>query len=797
MNDLRFAFRQLLKHPAGTAIILVTLALVIGTMSLVLGVIQHERSRWMPFPDPHQLVRLWRVNKDRPREEFPAAVYTEAARAIQGLASIAAIGGSSTEILTGEGEPRSLAVESVTASAFDVGGFQPILGRVFTSQEEDSGNEQLIVLSHDAWHSVFAGEESVIGKVIRLNNLPCTVIGVMPLAFEHNALFYGIDVWKPLNLGSPSRARTWIRIVGRRKQEVPASALNAEVQAVLPHILAVHAASVGWETDDASATTLPLDKRPGNKNAAELITGVTIPAFVLAIAAFNIANILLGRMLTRRHEFAVRFSLGARRARVIRQLLTESVLLSFIGASFGLLGAIWISRVAAANGINSEFSPAVLGLTVIAAAVIGIAVGWLPAMRSTRGGLATDLKEFGGAGAVGGTGRHRLRNFLVMGQVAMATSLCISAGLLVRGYLRKQQFDPGFDASQFISVYATLNREVYDQPDERLIYREQALERLRNLPGVEDAAFSSDRTVDRYPFPTGFFLEGQRTWQQGQRVSVTIVSPNYFEMIDVPVLNGRGLGETDRRGAPGVALVNQAFVARYFPNEDPIGKRIGVHLETERDWLAIVGIIPDRPNLGNKSDIGPEAYLCAKQFAPEWSSNLFVARTQPNPIVLRDMYRNAVVSVDRSVPVGNPITLDSRIERAVQRNISGTQAIGAIGLFGLAMAIVGIYGVIGYSVTERTRELGIRMALGADRKDTLGMIVRQGMRYVLTGLGVGLTLAAATTFGMEDLLYGTHPLDPPTYTTVGSIVLLSALAAILLPASRAVHIKPMEALRYE
>ncbi|MBI4661090.1 MAG: ABC transporter permease [Verrucomicrobia bacterium] len=797
MNDLKFAFRQLLKRPGGAAIILATLALVIGTMSLAFGVIQHELAKWMPFPQPGQMVRLWQFGKERPAEHFPAAVYAETTGRIQGLEAIAGLGGYGSQVLTGEGEPRSLSIQHVTASVFKVAGVQPLLGRWFTAEEQRAGREDLLVISHGAWQSEFQGDESVIGKVVRLNEAPCTIIGVMPAGFERNALFYGLDGWLPKDFESPSQHNHWIHVVGRRKPTVPTAQLNAEVGAVMPSILANFRTARGWETEEVSVRTLPLNKRPESKDAASIVSGASISLFVVAIAVFNVANILLGRILNRRHEFAVRFSLGAGRRRIVRQLLTESLLLSFLGAGAGVIGAMWVAGWAAARGLNAQFSPAVLGWTALAAAVIGVAVGWLPAWRATKGNLLTDLKAAGGTGAVGGSGRHRLRNFLVIGQVAMATSLCLAAGLLVRSYFNKQRFDPGFDTRPLITVGASLNQQIYGEPEKRLLFTRQALDQIRALPGVEEAAVSSDRTIDRFPFRIGFRLEGQEAWRQGQMVSLSLQSPNYLRMLNQPVLRGRGLSEDDRRGAPAAAVVNQSFANRYFPGDDPIGKQFAVPVEANPNWLTIVGVVPDRRDLGYKEHHGPEAYLCAYQFAPVWASTLFLVRTQPKPAVLGDALRKAIQSVDRNVPVGTPMPLDSQIERTVRRNLDGMRAIGAIGLFGLIMATIGIYGVVAFSVVDRTRELGIRMALGATRRDTLRLVVRQGLRHVLIGLAVGMALGVVTTLGIRELLYGTRPFDPSTYGAVGGIMFASSLLATLIPARRALHINPVEALRYE
>jgi hypothetical protein len=303
--------------------------------------------------------------------------------------------------------------------------------------------------------------------------------------------------------------------------------------------------------------------------------------------------------------------------------------------------------------------------------------------------------------------------------------------------------------------------------------------------------------VERYPFPTSFRLDGQDSWTKGQSVRLTILSPNLLPLVNVPVLRGRGLGDDDRRGSPPVAVVNQSFVKRYLPETDPVGARFGVSLESEMEWLTIVGVVPDRRNVGRNEILGPEAYLCAHQFAPVWSSTVFLVQTQPDPALLRDSLRGAVQAVDANVPVGSPQGLESQIERAASRNIESLRVIGVLGLFGLIMASIGIYGVVAYSVTDRTRELGVRMALGATRGDALALILRQGLRHVVMGLLLGGLFSLGMTFGMRELLYGTTPFDAATYSLVALVVFASSLVATLLPARRLLHINPVEALRHE
>ncbi|MHC4165566.1 MAG: ABC transporter permease [Planctomycetota bacterium] len=797
-QDIHYAYRMLWKRPGGTIVIICTLGLVIGALSLVLGVVQHERSGWLPFPDADRLVRLWRIRKRGPVPIFPASVYAELRQQVQGLTSIAAIGGCKSYVLAGHGEPRSLSGQRVTASAFDVLDIQPVLGRTLSSEDERTGEERLVVLSYEIWQTVFDGAESIISDSVRLNEEPHTVVGVMPQGYGRNALFYAVDIWLAGNFGSAAHARDIVEIVGRMKKGVAQPQLRAELDVVVPPIVENSPAAQNLGESFGGVSAFSLDRRFGEVEVGAAIFATVIPLFVLLIACFNVANILLARTAARRKETAVRSALGAGRWRLIRQLLTESTLLAFCGGLFGLLGATWISGWAAARGVPTQFSAVVLAGISAATLAIGLAVGWLPAWRATHGDLVKDLKE-GGGSASGGLERHRLRSFLVTGQVAMATVLCISAGLLVQTYLNKKRFDPGFETRNLLSVSVSLSQSAYKTPDRRLLYCEQVLERIRAVTGVEEVGVCSTAAFDRFVFPMSFRLEndGDQWWKRGRSVNLSVVSPNYLKMVNVPVLQGRPLTDADRRRSAPVALVNQSFVGQFFAQTNPIGRQFGLNVEGRDWWFTIVGIVPDRRNLGIEEDLGAEAYLSHRQVAPLWAQYFFLARTKAAPGLFGDAIRQAVRSIDNNQPVSNPFTAESRLEKARHRDVAGTQAVVAIGLFGLIMAVLGIYGVISNFVVERTHELGVRIALGAGQGDILCFIVKQGMKLALLGLAVGVVLAIATTFGMSQLLFGVSTLEPTVYLSVGLILAGTALVASLLPARKAAKLDPMVALKNE
>ena len=796
MKDILFAFRQIRSHPVASAVIIGTQAVILGVLCLVMAAMERDRQLWMPYPDPDRVTQLWQVTKSGAGNFFPGESYPELVGQIQGWKVMAAVNSGGPGVLTGEGEPRSTLVYHVSPSLFDVMGVQPELGRAFTPEEARSGREELLVISHDLWQSFYAGDPSIIGRSTTLNQRACVIIGVLPKGVHDSAVLQGADVLTPKSYEAVDEFGGLLQVFGRRSDDVSSSRLNAELQA---KVTAAVTATVPdfWEEGPVRVGAWRADARPGRRLESHHLFGVAIPVFVVGIAGFNVANVLLARMLARRHEFAVRFSMGAPRGRVVRQLLVESGLLAAIGGAFGALLAYAAAQWARTQGLDTHFNAGVLGGTMAGSLILGLSAGWLPAARATRGVLATDLKDSSRASAGGGVTRHRLRDALVVGQVAMAVALCLGAGLLVRSDLERRGFDPGYDAGRLLRVSVPLNGDRYDDRDARLIFAERVKERLLGLPGIENVSISSDRVVERLPFPKRIAIEGDAGRAGANAAAVSVVGPDHFEMINVPMLQGRPILETDRRGSPSVAVVNQSFADRYFPDDDPVGRRIGIDIETDREWVEIVGVFQDRRDIGITEDHGPEVSLSAKQHAPGWIEWNFLAATASESADIAEAALEATRSIDPDCPVERPKPLSALIRLSMERNRAGAQAIAAIGLFGFILALLGIYGVVAHSVTERTREMGVRMALGATRGDVLRMALSRGMRLTVGGLTLGLILGAMITSGTREMLYGITPYDLPTYLFVCAALALAALAAACAPARRAVAINPQDALRYE
>ena len=798
MNDFKQALRQIRKRPGGALVILGTLSLVIGAMGMILGLIQSDRARWMPFPQSDQVVRLWHLTKHGAQDRLPSDSFRGIARNLTGLQAIAALGMYDSMVLTGIGEAKTMSTQKVEAAVFDIMRVPFSLGRPFTAEEVHAGEDRLAVISEELWETCYERDPDVLGREMTLNNSVFQIIGVLPPGMNNNALFYGTDILLPFDLSTPGENESYyLNVVGRRGESVSPKQLNDELASIVSS-MNVGMAHEGVESldDEFSVVALRADKRPDSRIDGELVFGLTIPFLVLGIAAFNVANILLARMLTRRHEFAVRFSLGANRWRIMRQLVAESTMLALIAAAIGLVVAFWAAQWARRIGLETRFGPMVVIWTTLFALFAGIAVGWLPALRATRGDFSFDLKDASVAAAGGGVSKHRLRNMLVVGQVGMATVLCIAAGLMLRSQGEKRRFDPGFDASRFLSISVSVDKDQYPESAGRSQYNETVLERLRNIPGVERVGFASDRAVKRYPFPKGFKRMGKETYERSS-VGVTMLGSGYLEMLNVPILKGRTFQRRDRRGAPDVMLVNQSFVDRHFPGEDPIGEELGFTFGGKERWPVIVGVVADRPNLGRVRDLGPEAYFSFNQVAPEWASPSFLVETAVASGGFRKGVREAVKSIDLNLPVGRVRPLDLAIAGAMEDMLTGLRAMSAISMFGLLIAMLGIYGVVGYSVTERQREFGIRMALGSSRGRVLRLILHQGLSFVLVGLVLGLLLASAVTIAMEEFIYGISPYDLTTYLIVVLVLVGAACVATLIPGLRAIRIDPVHSLRYE
>jgi putative ABC transport system permease protein len=812
-QDLRYGARMLLKNPSFTLIAVVTLALGIGATTAIFSVVNGVLLNALPYPQPEQLTKVWGGFKGdasyHDRTSYPYFVdWRDRNKTFQGMAGVT----SYSFNLTGAGEPEEISAARVSANFFQVIGVSPVRGRGFAAEEDQLGRDGIVVLSHGLWQRRFGGDPGILNKTILLDSLPNTVVGIMPPGFQFPEM---TDLWKPLapdERRRTDRYRFWFSIVGRLKPGVTQAQARADLDVIanqLANQLILEDRSFADLNNSANygVKVVPLLEQtvgPFRKNLMILFGAVL---FVLLIACTNVANLLLARAAGRQLEVAVRAALGAGRWRIVRQMLTESMLLSVLGGALGILLAWWGLRLlvdlSPANFPrleNIRLDGRVLWFTFILSLFAGLVFGLAPALQTTHLELSKALKEggrLGGGGAGGANGRRaqRIREVLIVVEVALTLALLVGAGLLIRSFWRLQQVDLGFRADHLLTVRLPLLSSRY--PEEQTVsFYERLQERLAALPGVENASAASSIMLPREHQDITFNIENRMDEPYGDDPSVPwdSIQPNYFQTMGIQLFRGREFTAQDARDSPKVAIVNEALVKRYFPNEDPIGKRFtfgGVYPK----WVTIVGVVRDTRRQGLDQPVRKEAWF---PHAQRQSPSLeVVLRTKGDPLALSQAVREAVWSLDSDLPIPRIRTMEQILsERVAQRRLN-MLLLGLFALVALILAAVGIYGVMSYTVTQRTHEIGIRVALGALPRDVLGLVVRQGMKLALIGMVIGLVAAFALTRLMASLLFSVSATDPITFVMIAVLLTGVALVACGVPARRATKVDPMVALRHE
>jgi len=783
---------MLMKRPGFTLVALITLALGIGANTAVFSVINTVLLKREPYPNVESLVIIWgklkRVDEVEvsPRELIS---YRERSRA---FAEIGA--GEIVNLnLTGGGDPLRLQGYAVTDNLFPALGTKPLLGRTFTARE-DKERARVAVLDYGLWRSRFAGSEGVIGGTIMLDGSGYTVIGVMPEEFHFPPPVSNrapADIFVPRSIASETRLDAHNLVaVGLLRSGVSYEQARVEFEEI----------SRRRKEEDSrtqvAANLVPLTAAVGRQVRPSLLILAGAVGLVLLIACANVANLLLAGATARRNEIAVRMALGAGRWRIARQMLIESLLLSISGGILGLLMAVWAgdlvrllgeSRIPRADQISTD--GAVLGFTLLISTLTGFIFGLAPALQASRGDLNASLKE-GGRGAK--FGNNRVHGVLVVIEVALSLVLLIGAGLMLKSFLRLLDVAPGFDPKSLFSVELTLPETKYSENSQIRSFQASVLERVSALPGVRSAAVVNHPPYSGRRGISVFRIEGRPEGLDDTPLAdFRIVSPGYFRMMGIPVLQGRALSEGDAEGAPPAVLVSRSFVARYMPDENPIGKRLAID-----DVMAtIVGIAGDIRQSGLDDEAAPHVYVSSLQF-PASRFGLLV-RTSVDPISLSGAIRSQVQAVDRGQPVYNIATMEERIAETMSERRLYLWLLGSFASIAMALATIGIYGVISYSVSRRTQEIGIRLALGARTGDMQRMIIKQGMVPTLIGVAIGLAAALALGRIIESMLFETDASDPATFTIVSLTLAGIALLACLIPARRAARIDPMTALRCE
>ena len=798
LRDLRYGIRMLIRKPGFTAVAVVTLALGIGANTMIFSVVNAVLLSPLPFPDSGRLVRIGETHA-KYTGNFTYASFLDLGHETESLENISAARFWSDNLTDG-GEPEQVSIMLVSANFFHALGVQPLLGRTFFPEEDTPGRDNVVVISHQLWQRRYGGDPNLIGKVITVGANQRTVIGVMPSGFQSDVLFSGqYDLWAPLVPGGllhDNRRSHLLAVIARLKPRGTIAQAEAELAALAAGI---EQQNPGVDDPELGVTVIGLQERLVAPLRPALIVLLCAVCCVLLIACANVANLLLARSAAREREIAIRIALGASRWRIARQLLTESALLALAGGAAGLLLAVWgvdsITALAPANLPRIDevrIDGRVLGFTLFSSLLTGILFGIAPALQLPRLSIHDVVKD-GGRGSTG-VRRRWLRHFLVVSEVAIALVLLIGAGLLINSFWRLQQVDRGFNAENVLTLNLTLSRQ--SKNDQQVAFLGEVLERAAQVPGVRSVGVTSTLPLRGGPATT-FVIEDRQPVDLGDEPSadIRVIDSNYFRTMGVPLRAGRVFAETDTAAAPRVMVINETLAKRFWPGEDPIGKRI-----TMKDWGPpltgeIVGIAGDVKADGLDSENRPMIYWPYPQFPVIF--NTIVARTEGDPLRLVGAIKNQIWSVDPDQPVASVSTMEQVLAGSVAPRRFNALLIGLFAAVALALAAVGIYGVISYAVSQRTHELGIRVALGAQGSDVLKLVVGQGMALAVTGVGLGLAAAVWLTRLMSTLLFGVSPTDAPTFVAVAVLLTAVALAACVVPARRATRVDPMVALRYE
>ncbi|MFP5264632.1 MAG: ABC transporter permease [Blastocatellia bacterium] len=801
IQDLRYSVRVLLKRPAFTAIIVLALAIGIGANTAIFSVINAILLRPLPYKNPDRISMIWLDNKklgvDQDWHSYPN--YMDYKEQNQSFEDMAAFNDRSFN-LTGAGEPVRVTGVWATASLFPVMGIEPALGRTFTVEEEEPGKDLVVVISNGLWQRLFGADRDVVGRAINLNGVDRTIIGVMPPSFSFPEK--ETEIWVPLAL-SPQRKQARgafsLKAVGRLKPGVTIEQARADMGAIATRLQEQYPNMAGY-----GVNLVPLHEQVTGKVRPALLVLLGAVAFVLLIACANVANLLLARAAAREREMAIRAALGARRSRIIRQLLTESVVLAILGGVAGLLIATWGLDVLIAlsppdtprleqAGVDARVMAFTLGVSLLTGFVFGL----VPALESSKPDMNESLKE-GGRGSTGGRRGSRVRSLLVVSEIALSLVLLICAGLMIRSFVRLQAFDLGFNPNNLITMRVQLPGSKYRNEQQAVDFFQRLFKRLESAPGVQAAGGISSIFLSDTPNSTTFTIEGRPPQPDAERVEVPVdgVTSNYFRVMGIPLLKGREFDERDVIGSTPVAIINETFARRFFADEDPVGKRFVYGDPDPRNpWITIVGVVADMRRTGFEKAVRPETFL--PQYQNPDTALTIVARTASDPAGFANTLRGEVWAVDKDQAVYDIKTMDQTLSEMTSRRRFTMTLLGVLAGVALILAAMGIYGVISYSVTQRTHEIGIRLAMGAQTSDVLRLIVGHAARLAFVGVGVGLVASLFLTRFMSSLLYGVSATDPMTFAAIPLVLTGVALGASYVPARRAMRVDPIVALRYE
>ena len=810
LQDVRYGARMLVRNKAFTAVAVLTLALGIGANTAIFSVVNDLLLRPLPYSDADRVVMLWEVTPSgRHMNTTSRANFREWRAQGASFESMSAFTDQRLN-LTGVGEPEEVAGQLATPDLFKVLGVEPLHGRVLVAEDGNQGTAG-VVLAYGFWKRRFGGDPGLVGKTITLNGEPNTVVGVMPPSFywhikQRSGTGKPAEVWGVLPMpppGDPESATErgrFLSVVGRLKRGVTFEQADAELKTIHARL-----AADSTRNKNYTAEVIPLREQfVGNiRPALWVLLGAV--GLVLLIACANVANLLLSRVAAREKEIALRTALGARRVRVIRQLLTESLLLSLLGTALGLLVAWWgIGALVAISprdlvslqnvGINTTVLAWTLGVTLLTSVLFGI----VPAFEATRLNLNDALKEGGKGADAHGSRSRRLRGALVVGEVALALMLLVGAGLLVKSFAQLRKIDTGFETENVLTMVLRLPASKYKEDPQYVAFFRQALERVRATPGVRSAGI-----VNFLPLygglgsATGFNIEGQPEPPRGTGPStnVRVADSGYFKTMGIPLKQGRMFTDVEDSEDRRVVLVSESFAKRFFPGEDPVGKRVKVFMAEPPEWTEVVGVVGDVRYDNLTAEAEPFVYFTHPGLTYPFMT--VVINTAGDPAEMAPTVRREIASIDPDQPVADVRTMTQVMADTVARQRFNTLLLGIFAGLATLLAAVGIFGVMNYSVQLRTREIGLRMALGAQPGRVLMLVLRQGLRLTLIGIGVGLAGALALSRVMSGLLYGVGATDPLTFAAIVVMLGVVALIACYIPARRATRVDPLIALKYE
>ena len=803
LKDIRYSVRGLWKRPGFTAVAVLTLALGIGANTAIFSVVNAVLLKRLQFRDPDRLVMIWEdaTFAGFPRNTPAPANYVDWKTQTQSFEEIAGTA-EWTFNLTGDGEPERVSAYGVTANFFPLFGVAPELGRVFLAEEDRPGGNKVAVLSHALWQTRYGGDPQIVNRDIQLDGERYTVVGVMPAGFQ----FFESDVrlWVPLGLdaeGLANRGGHYLKVVARLKPGVTLQQAQSDVSAVMARI----AKDNPEETFDGKlgAVVMPLREQLAGDVRGSLVVLLVAVAFVLLIACANVAGLLLARAVGRRREIALRVALGASRTRVVRQLLTESFLLSAAAGVIGTVLAYWsfafLQQLIPEQMVlltSLKLDTRILVFTLVLSLITGIIFGLVPALQSAKVDLNQALRQ-----STRVTSSGKLRSALIVFEVALSVVLLVGAGLLIQTLFQLFNQYSVLQPEKVLTMRTVLPQSKYKEPQQRQVFYEQVLNRVEHLPGVAAAGYSTSVPLLWKGGTSGFTPEGIRSPIPGMAYDANHreVSTDYLKAMNIPLRQGRYFDKRDNETSMPVVIINETMARQYWPGENPLGRRLNIGDPNDGPWMQVVGIVADVRQMGLDEPVKAEMYMPYQQVTdwPGFIPRDLAIRTSGDPSSFVGSVRQIIREVDPDQPISNIATMSDVLGVEAEQRRTGMIMLVAFAGLALLLASLGIYGVLAYFVTQHTNEIGVRMALGASQRNILALVLKKGMGLTLLGAGIGLVVSFGLTRLMSSLLFGVKASDPLTFAVVPLLLATVALLACWIPARRAAKVDPMVALRYE